>query len=97
MRALFKNKVSKFGSLISLIALSGMLMIFFAALPQFLASTPGKVFAVVWGLMAASAFVFHFSRLRVRREVPQAVMAVNTGAGKDARTKKIVRLRRAEG
>ena len=65
MKKLFKEKVSRFGSLISLIAVCAMLMLFFLALPETLTSTAGRVFAVTWALMAILVFTAHARRIQL--------------------------------
>jgi len=63
LKALFKEKVTKFGSLISLIAVTAMLALFFLAMPDALMSVWGRAFTVVWALTAILVFVAHARRL----------------------------------
>lgn len=67
MRKLFKQKISKFGSLTSLILLTTMMAIFSLALPEFIFSTSGRIFAVVWSLLAIVVFIAHATRLSVEQ------------------------------
>ncbi len=90
----FKDKTSKFGSLICLIALSAMLMLFFAQLPVFLESTTGQLFAGFWGLFALIMFVAHVLRLAAERQRHAVVMPLMART-KDARTRKGFRRVRA--
>lgn len=68
MRQLFKDKVSNFGSFISLIAITAMLTIFSLVLPDFIVRPAGQVFAVVWAVTAILVFVAHGTRLGGRRQ-----------------------------
>lgn len=63
MKALFKEKISKFGSLISLLAVTAMLAVFSLALPEFLASAAGRFFAGAWAVIAIGVFIAHARRL----------------------------------
>jgi hypothetical protein len=67
MVTLFKARVSKFGALISLIAVTAMLALFSLALPEFLISTAGRVFTGVWALTAILIFVAHARRIAGER------------------------------
>lgn len=66
MQTLFKNKGTKLGSLISLIAVTAMLALFSLALPEFLASVAGRLFVGVWAAMAILAFIAHARRMAVQ-------------------------------
>ncbi|MEN6413238.1 MAG: hypothetical protein ABFC84_10860 [Veillonellales bacterium] len=68
MKPLFKEKTGKFGSLISLIAIMAMLALFSIAIPEFLASTVGRIFAVVWALAAITVFIAHAKRVKKVRQ-----------------------------
>lgn len=63
MPRLFKDRSSKFGSLISLVAVTALLALFSLTLPQFLASTAGRVFAAAWAGVAILLFVAHVRRV----------------------------------
>jgi hypothetical protein len=65
---LFKERISKFGSLISLIALTAMLALYSLSLPEFLASPLGRAFAAVWAALAIIIFLAHARRLSGRRQ-----------------------------
>lgn len=67
MRKLFKEKVSKFGSLTSLILLTTMLAVFSLALPEFLFSTSGRIFAVIWALLSIAVFIAHATRISIEQ------------------------------
>lgn len=68
MRQLFKDKVSNFGSFISLIAITAMLTIFSLVLPDFVVRPAGRIFAAVWAIAAIMVFVAHGTRLGARRQ-----------------------------
>lgn len=72
MKHLFKERITKMGSLISLITVTAMLALFSLALPEFLASFYGRVFAVVWASMAIFVFIAHARRMSEghRRYIP---------------------------
>jgi hypothetical protein len=70
---LFKEKISKFGSLLSLIVITSMLALFSLALPGFLISTTGRMFAVLWAVLAIGVFIAHihnFTPDRRRQMLP---------------------------
>jgi len=92
MKQLFKERVSKFGSLISLIAITAMLAVFSLALPEFIASTAGRVFAVVWALTAIIVFIAHVNRMSVQHR--QYYLPRLPAAKKDVRTQKAIRTQR---
>ena len=90
MRKLFRERISKFGSLISLIMLIVMLTLFSMSLPEFLVSNGGRVFAVIWALTAILIFIAHAKRMSVtRRHYMPAVMSMS--GKKDARFRKPIR------
>jgi glycerol-3-phosphate acyltransferase PlsY len=91
VRQLFKNKISKFGSLISLIALTGMLTLFSLAIPEFLISATGRIFAIVWAVTAIVIFIAHANNIKPQRR--RYLMSPIAGK-KDARTCKNVRQER---
>ncbi|HWR43811.1 hypothetical protein [Sporomusa sp.] len=90
----FKAKTGKFGSLVSLIALSAMVVLFAANLPVFLDSTSGQIFAGLWGAFALVMCAAHIVRLSAQRERRVATLPLMTGL-KDARTRKNLRMVRA--
>ncbi len=93
MRALFKEKVSRFGSLISLIAVTAMLALFFLAMPEALVSVWGRAFAAVWALVAILVFTAHARRLSGgRRHYPRYTAGI-----RDDRVKKQVERRLMRG
>lgn len=71
MKELWKAKGSKFSSLVSMIALSVMLLLFALALPEFFSSTAGRIFAGVWAVMVIAAFWAHTIRLSEQRRHAQ--------------------------
>ncbi|MDR3590332.1 MAG: hypothetical protein P4N41_11835 [Negativicutes bacterium] len=84
MAVLFREKAGRFGSLISLIAVTAMLALFFLAMPDALVSVWGRAFAVVWALTAILVFTAHARRLSgERRRHPRYMAEV-----RDVRTKK---------
>lgn len=83
----FKNKISRFGSLISLIALCAMITLFVINFPIFMSSDLGQIFAGIWSGFAIIMFVTHTVRLLSERR--QSALIVSPGH-KDARTRKNV-------
>ncbi len=67
LAGLFKERISKFGSLISLIAVTAMLALFSLSLPEFLASSPGRVFAAAWAALAIVIFIAHSRHIAAQR------------------------------
>lgn len=90
----FKAKTSKFGSLLSLIILSAMLMVFVSQIPLFMESSTGRIFAGFWALFAVTMFAAHILRLTGQRQRYLAMMP-QAGGAKDARTRKSLRRMRA--
>jgi len=92
MSQLFKEKTGKFGSLVSLTLMTAMFVVFWLAIPEFLASSTGRIFAVVWALTAIVVFIAHAKRMSIegnRYRIPR-LEAVK----KDMRTRKSVRTNR---
>ncbi len=83
----FKKKNGKFASLVSLIALTAMLMLFAVNLPVFLESTAGKIFMTFWGGFALVMGAGHVVRLAAPRERRMPVTPLMPGS-KDSRTRK---------
>lgn len=81
MAALFKERVSSFGSLISLIAVTAMLAVFSLSLPDFLASASGRLFAAAWVVLALVIFLAHARRIASR---PRRVRLPGRSAGRVA-------------
>ncbi|HWR07465.1 hypothetical protein [Sporomusa sp.] len=92
----FKTKTGKFGSLVSLTALTAMLMLFAANMPVFIGSTAGQIFAGFWGAVALVMGAAHIVRLSAPRERRMAITPLRTGL-KDARTRRPQRSVRARG
>ncbi len=67
MATLFKERISKFGSLISLVAVTAMLALYSLSLPEFLASPLGRAFAAAWAALAIVIFFAHARRLSGQR------------------------------
>lgn len=90
----FRQKTGKFGSLISLLSLTAMLILFSVNVPVFLNSTAGQIFAGAWAVFSLIMFSAHCIRLAERQErhVPMAPLAAGP---KDARTRKNIRMVRA--
>ena len=86
----FSGKTSRFGSLLSLIALSAMLMVYAASLPNFLVSATGQIFAVVWGIFALTMFTTHAISLSASRKSKGKAIVLAAGP-KDAQTVKGIR------
>jgi hypothetical protein len=84
----FKNRTSKFGSLVSLLALSAMLVIFAGNFPVFMESVSGQVFAGMWASFSVLMIVTHAIRLTTERQ--RAAVILLPGK-KDARTHKNIR------
>lgn len=82
-KSLFKQKISKFGSIISLMGITAMLSLFSLALPGFLTSTTGRVFAVGWALISIVVFIAHTRRISSGKK--RAVVPYLSGHKKDAR------------
>jgi hypothetical protein len=92
MKVLFKERVSKFGSLVSLIAITGMLALFFLALPETLVSASGRIFAAVWALAAILVFTAHARRLsREHRHYPAYLGGIKVTSGKKQGERRFLR------
>ena len=88
----FKNRTSKFGSLVSLLALSALLMLFAVNFPVFMGSATGQVFASIWAGVAVVMVVTHVVRLMAERQPQKLIMLPGK---KDARTRKNIQKVRA--
>jgi len=82
-KSLFKQRISKFGSVISLMGITAMLSLFSLALPGFLTSTTGRVFAVIWAVIAIVVFIAHTKRVSTGKK--RSVIPYLAGHKKDAR------------
>lgn len=89
MGQLFKEKTSKFGSLLSLTAMTAMFVVFWLAVPEFITSPVGRVFAVVWAIIAIVVFIAHAKRMTIERK-KYAMPRLNS-VKKEMRTRKGVR------
>lgn len=89
MSQLFKEKTGKLGSLISLTVLTAMLIVFWLAIPEFLTSSAGRTFAVIWAVAVIVAFIAHVRRLSGQRR--RYYMTSVKTQKKDVRTRKPVR------
>lgn len=81
----FRNRTSKFGSLLSLGILIAMLLFFVANVPLFSGAAAGMGFAGVWLAVAIIVCVSHIVRVMPERRQPIILMAPGP---KDARTRK---------
>ncbi len=89
---MFKDRISRFGSLISLIAVTAMLAVYSLSLPEFLVSPLGRAFAVVWAAMAIIIFLTHARRLSgQRRSLPDIYRAAARGRLPQKETQRAVR------
>jgi len=67
MQGLFKEKVSKFGALISLIGVTILLALFFLFRPEVMGNSAGQVFALLWSVTAILVFAAHARTLANQR------------------------------
>ena len=89
MSRLFKEKTSKFGSLLSLTAMTAMFVVFWLAVPEFITSPVGRIFAVVWAVVAIVVFIAHAKRVTFERK-KYAIPRLSS-VKKEMRTQKSVR------
>jgi hypothetical protein len=94
MRSLFKTKISRFGSLLSLVTLTAMLMLFALALPEFLTSTAGRIFAGIWALVSIAVCLAHSTRLSGERRQKLYFPAFNEKKYRDRNDNRMVRTMR---
>ncbi|WP_371381570.1 hypothetical protein [Sporomusa aerivorans] len=85
----FKAKNTRFGSLISLIALSAMAIVFSVNWPVFMESETGRIFAGFWGGFALVILTAHTVRLMADRQRQPAMPPLLAGRTR----KKIQRVR----
>ncbi len=90
MRNLFKERISKFGSLISLLALITMLTLFSLFMPELIASVAGRVFVVLWAMIAIIAFIAHARRIKTVERHPYQRLRIMTQK-EEERTRKRIR------
>lgn len=62
-----RKKVGKFSALVGMIAVTTMLMVCFVAAPAFGGATAGKVFSVVWLLVALISFAAFGEKVFARK------------------------------
>ena len=64
------KRIKKFSALVGMLGVTALLVLFFLAVPSFWASTAGKVFSVVWLMVAVCVMVAFggkvFERKRAR-------------------------------
>ena len=66
---LLKEKTSRFGSIVGLLIVTALIVSFSMALPELFLSTTGRIFAVLWAIVASGVFLAHGRRLLLRRSV----------------------------
>ena len=94
IRTLFKEKISRFGSLISLLTLTTMLTLFSLFMPDLIATPSGRVFVVLWAVIAIVAFIAHARGLRVgvnKRYNAHSIMRKEERTLKKGRPQRLVR------
>ena len=91
MKTYFKAKISRFGSLISLIILSALLALFSLVLPEFILSTTGRIFAILWALIAIIIFIAHVNRFNITATRTSKRPAVRYPSNKSEKVKKVMR------
>ncbi len=62
-----RKRIKKFSALVGMIGVTTLLVLFFLAVPAFWASSAGKVFAVVWLLVAACVLVAFGDKVFARK------------------------------
>jgi hypothetical protein len=76
----FRERISSFGSLLSLIAVTAMLAVYALSLPEILVSPLGRAFAAAWAAAAIVIFIAHAHRLSgQRRRLPAVYRAAGRG------------------
>jgi predicted MFS family arabinose efflux permease len=94
MPKLFRERTSKFGSLVCLVAVTAMLALFSLALPDFLVSAAGRVFAGAWTAVAVLLLVVHARRVvgeRRRRPVTLVRMVEGRPRKEASRSVRVLR------
>lgn len=87
MKRLYKAKKSRFSSLLSLVFLTGMVLIFFVGLPEFLSISTGRIFAVIWAVLAIVVFTAHAKEMSARPEILKPPFGIAAFEKKDMRSK----------
>lgn len=87
-RTLLKKNISKFGSLISILALITMLTLFSLFIPEMIASVAGRVFVVLWAVIAIGAFIAHVRTIKSVERRPSQLKAM---LRKEEHTRKRIR------
>ncbi len=67
-KPLFKEKTSKFGSIISIAAIFCLTVLFFMGVPDFLRTMPGRILTIIWSLVAILSLLAHSGRLKGERQ-----------------------------
>lgn len=62
MKGLIKAIVAKFDSVISIVALSALVILFALAVPKFFISTTGRNFTGIWAVLVIALFGVHTAR-----------------------------------
>lgn len=88
MRMLFKEKISKFGSLISIVALMMMLTLFSLFIPEMITSVAGRVFVILWAVIAIVAFIAHARTIKAVKRRPSQLQIM---LKKEEHTRKRIR------
>jgi hypothetical protein len=87
LKRLYKTKKSRFSSLLSLAFLAGMMLIFLVGLPEFLSIAAGRIFAVIWAVMAIFVFTAHAREMSAKPEVLKSPFGIASFEKGDIRTK----------
>lgn len=88
-----RKRIKKFSALVGMIGVTTLLVLFFLALPAFWASTAGKVFSVVW-LMVATCVMVAFGDKVFERKATKPLASVYRLRSRDhvpARAPKVVK------
>lgn len=73
---LLKEKTSKFGSIVGFLIVTALIVIFSLALPEFFLSTTGRIYAIVWAIVAICVVLAHGRRISIRRHPVRAMLPV---------------------
>jgi hypothetical protein len=71
-----RERMKKFSALVGMIAVTSMLVLFSLAVPSFLATTAGKVFAVIWMLVAIVSLAGFGLKVFQRKQKKRALAPV---------------------
>ena len=77
MKCLFRQRISSFAALASLMTLVAMLVVFCVFIPEFIVSVAGRVFAVIWAVLAIGAFIVHTRNVVEPSYKPLALPVIN--------------------